>query len=147
METLYVRTITPEQARPIRSAILRPGYPSSYSIYPGDDNPDTFHAGAFIGDHLVGIATVFHENFPQLNLADGWRLRGMAVIPEYQRKGVGKALIDACLSYLLKIQGGMIWCNARLDAMPFYRAMGFQTLGEVFDIPESGPHTIAWREI
>ena len=144
---LLVRAIQVEQARPVRNAILRPGLPAETCVYPGDHASDTLHSGAFLQGRLVGVASVFREAAPFHPTENDWRLRGMAVHEEARRKGCGKALIEACLAHAKTYNGSILWCNARLSALPFYKALGFERIGNMFDIPESGLHYVLWRNI
>jgi hypothetical protein len=34
----------------------------------------------------------------------------------------------------------LLWCNARVPAVPFYREMGWAVVSEPFEIPTAGPH-------
>lgn len=147
MVPISVLSISAEQARPLRQAILRPGCPPELSVYPGDDHPLTFHAGVFLDGALVGVASLLLQPPPFAPGLHGWRLRGMAVVESARRKGAGKALVQACLAYALEQGAELVWCIARAGAAPFYRSLGFQENGEEFDIPESGPHWIMWREV
>src|SRR5690606_13479424 len=56
-----IRPISAAETRPLRSLVLRPGAPPETLVYPGDDHPEALHLGAFEGDRLVGIATVYPE--------------------------------------------------------------------------------------
>jgi predicted GNAT family N-acyltransferase len=40
---------------------------------------------------------------------------------------------------------GVIWCNARVPAIGFYRRGGFVAQGDVWEEPEIGPHVVMWR--
>lgn len=144
---LRIRQISSQDARTLRSRILRPNYPLEINVYPGDDANDTYHVGAFLDGILVGIASVFREPSPFQVDKDAWRLRGMAVEENTRRMGCGKVLVINCISYVVKKGGDLIWCNARVGSMPFYQALGFQAIGEEFDIAESGPHYVMWRKV
>jgi len=41
----------------------------------------------------------------------------------------------------------VLWCDARLKAVPFYASLGFQSLPEVYDVPNIGPHQFMWIHI
>jgi ribosomal protein S18 acetylase RimI-like enzyme len=71
----------------------------------------------------------------------------MAVEENTRRMGCGKVLVINCIRYVVKKGGDLIWCNARVGSMPFYQALGFQAIGEEFDIAESGPHYVMWRKV
>jgi GNAT superfamily N-acetyltransferase len=125
--------------------VLRPSRAPETLVYPGDDHPLALHAGAFQAGRLVGVASVAPEACPAAPELPGWRLRGMAALPEVQRQGYGAALIRACVAHIRSHGGAVLWCNGRTSALPFYRALGFQTYGEEFVIPETGPHYVLWR--
>ena len=40
--------------------------------------------------------------------------------------------------------GSYLWCNARLIAVPFYERMGLTAVGDLFEMPEIGPHYVMW---
>ena len=41
----------------------------------------------------------------------------------------------------------LLWCNARLVAVNFYKSLGFKINGELFDIVGIGPHYYMYKEI
>ena len=135
-----VRPIGAEETRPLRHAVLRPGWPWADTVYPGDDEPATLHLGAFDGDRLIGIASLYRE--PRPGRADGWRLRGRATAVEARGRGAGRALVAASLAHVASQGGGEIWCNARTPAVPFYAAAGLDVVSDEFEVPGIGPHVV-----
>ena len=135
-----VRPVSADDVRPLRQAILRRGQSWEETAYPGDGDPATFHLGAFDGDRLIGIASVYQE--PRPGRADGWRLRGMATAEDARGRGAGRALLAACVTHVAANGGGELWCNARTPAAAFYAAAGFAVLSGEFDIPGIGPHVV-----
>ncbi len=136
-----------EATRPIRQQVLRPGQPLDTTRYPSDQTPEAWHAGAFLGDDLIGIASIYREPPPGAADPDAWRLRGMAVLPEHQGRGYGRALVRACLDHLRAHGGNQLWCNGRVSALAFYQSLGFAPPGEIFDLPISGPHYLLVRPV
>lgn len=128
----------------LRARVLRPGAPFEESHFQGDDDAGTIHLGAFVKDEsganrCVGIASLFRDN--------GVRLRGMAVDFDWQRRGVGVALIRHAQRLIEQAKcdkqaDGEMWCNARLIAVPFYEKLGWKIEGEPFDIPDIGSHYV-----
>jgi len=142
-----VQPVSASRARPLREVVLRPGYPPERSIYPQDDLPLVLHAGALLKDELVGVATIFPEAPPWASIPNAWRLRGMAVLAPQRGLGIGKQLVRFCLEHIQSQGGSLLWCNARVTALPFYQGLGFQTIGDQFLSPESGPHYQMFRMI
>lgn len=132
--------ITSVETRAIRHAVLRPNGPAAGTIFPGDDEPGTFHAGLYDGDRLVAVASVYHVVPPGEEDRNAWRLRGMAVLPKFQNRGYGKKLLQACIVYVKGAGGSQLWCNARSGAKNFYQSAGFQAEGDIFELPQIGPH-------
>jgi GNAT superfamily N-acetyltransferase len=122
-------------------AVLRPGQPPDAALYVGDDAVASVHLGAYDGDELVGVASLYAESRPD-GPTPGWRLRGMATAPSHRRRGVGRAVLDACLRHAADEGGTEVWCNARLVAVPFYEAAGFEVVSDEFEIAGIGPHHV-----
>lgn len=146
-----LRRITAAEVRVLRSSLLRPFDPPAKLVYHGDDDADTLHVGAFDSGELVGIASVCREAPPADSDfgrgEDCWRLRGMATEPRVRGRGYGRSLLETCFAHVRTAGGLLLWCNARVVALGFYRHMGFVTRGEEFDIPPIGPHYVMTRRL
>lgn len=128
-----MREISAEETWPIRHEILRPGLPAETARFEGDHAPTTRHWGAFLGERLVGVASVMRE--------DGARLRGMAVLGRVQAKGVGRALLLEIQSWARKDSIPQVWCYARAEVEGFYLKLGFiREDDKSYDFPGIGPH-------
>ena len=125
-----IRKISAEEARPVRAAILRPGQPPEASVYPLDERSETLHVGAYTEGELVTVASIFNEPPPNKTNPQAWRLRGMVTLPQWQRRGYGRAVMGKCFGYIAEQGGTLLWCNARMDAIEFYRSLGFDTVGD-----------------
>lgn len=70
---------------------------------------------------------------------NGIKLERFAVLKQYRGKGVGEALVEACLSDLKPVRNNRkVYLHAQEHAVPFYEKVGFFTFGERFyecDIP------------
>jgi GNAT superfamily N-acetyltransferase len=158
-----IRPISAADTIAVRWPVLRPGFPRETAIFDGDDAATTLHFGAFADGGLVGVATLYPRRTARLpEVKDGtvvgvasvylipfpdrpgvspaYQLRGMATLPEVRGAGFGKALLDACVAAAREHGAGLLWCNARTSAVPFYEKNGWQTVGAEFDIPTVGPH-------
>lgn len=130
----------------LRQQVLRPKQRPEEQVYQNDNAPDVLHAGAFRNGTLIGIATVFRDAPPGETNPRAWCLRGMAVLPEMQGQGIGRALIEFCVAHV-RAQGGDLWCNGRTSARAFYESAGFRATGAEFDLPISGAHFVFRRHI
>ncbi len=139
-----IRPVTAEDIRPLRHRVLRPGQAFLATRYPGDDAG--VHLGAFDGDRLVGIASLYQEDRAG-GPAGGWRLRGMATDPDVRGAGFGAALLAACLQHGAGAGGSEVWCNARMAAVGFYLRAGFVVVSEEFDVPGIGAHVVMTRTV
>lgn len=142
-----VKQISSQQTYIVRQPVLRPGKPLESCIFDGDDLPQTIHFGVYLNEILLGIVSVFKVSNYNFENPDQYQLRGMAVMPEYQKKGLGDLLLNAAENYIAQQQGGLIWFNAREIAVGFYKKAGYKILGSMFDIPDVGPHYIMFKHI
>jgi predicted GNAT family N-acyltransferase len=63
----------------------------------------------------------------------------MAVLPEWRRQGVGRALMHALLEIATAQRVRCVVLHAQVQAISFYAALGFRIVGEEFE--EAGiPH-------
>ena len=120
---------------PLRWQVLRPGRPESAARFAEDVAPGSAHFAALTADGMViGCASVIEKD-------GGLQLRGMATAPEWQGRGVGRALLEAVQAHATT-RHLPLWCNARVSAVGFYEKSGWHTEGAVFDVPGVGPHFI-----
>ncbi|WP_240360710.1 GNAT family N-acetyltransferase [Pyxidicoccus caerfyrddinensis] len=136
------------ETRPLRHAVLRPHQSPNLVVYPGDEDVDTVHLGAYAAGRLVGVASLYREPPPDaLRTTTAWRLRGMAVDPTLRGSGHGAALLQACMVHARGQGGTLAWCNARATAAGFYRSLGFSPKGDPFELPGIGLHHFMWRAL
>jgi predicted GNAT family N-acyltransferase len=115
----------------LRDEILRAGLSPGDSVYAGDQSADTLHIGAFRDGHLVAVSTICRDSSGERR-SQAWRLRGMAVKPEFRNCGVGTTLARYCIAYAERSDAKFVWCTARMSTMTFYQNLGFSMVGEPF---------------
>ena len=71
----------------------------------------------------------------------------MATHPKFRRKSAATKLMEESFVLLKEKKCDILWCNARLVAVEFYKSLGFKIIGEIFDIPSIGPHYKMYRSI
>ena len=136
-----IRAITAGETVAIRWPVLRPGFARETAVFDGDDAAATMHFGAFDGERIAGVASIYLAPFPaQPEVSPTFQLRGMATLPEVRGAGFGKALLAACVAAAREKGAALLWCNARKGAADFYAKNGWQIVGAEFDIPTVGPH-------
>ena len=138
--TTKVRIITAAETWPLRLAVLRPGRLIEAAQFPGDDAHATRHFGAFRNENLLGIASLYLAEMPEQPGLSAFQLRGMATAPEVRGMGFGRALVDACITFTRENDAQLLWCNARVGAVGFYRKLGFEIVSGEFEILDVGPH-------
>ena len=135
-----VRQITAAETVSLRHAVLRPGRAVETALFAGDDLPTTRHFGAFREGQLLCVASLFDAELPEEPRMSAIQLRGMATAAEAQRTGIGRTLVLGCAEFAREKGAQLLWCNARVYAVGFYRKLGFQIVSEEFHIPDVGPH-------
>lgn len=122
----------------LRADELRSGMPPESARFPEDELPGTLHFGGYIRDELVCCLTLIEHKD---TIIPTWQLRGMATRKNMQRKGAGRTLLQFAEWYLRNRKTKLcIWCNARINAVPFYKNMGYRVISGSFDIPDIGIH-------
>lgn len=128
-----IKPVTIMDVLPLRDRILRANLHAGGSELRSDRNADTLHLGARFDRELIGISTIAREAPPNDQSKDVWRLCGMAVSANWRGHGVGTALAEECIDRAKLAAGRMVWCSARESAFGFYRGIGFELVGELYD--------------
>jgi len=147
-----IRALEPHETIPVRNSELRPGKPAEQCCFDGDQDSKTFHFGAARHDGgVIGVATVLCSDelrYKQFSSLRQFQLRAMAVASAFQRQGIGKSILMACLEEAAKRECQVFWCNARVVAVNFYRKSGFSILNDVpFNIEGIGPHHVMFKQL
>ncbi|GAB2857106.1 hypothetical protein GCM10027277_26890 [Pseudoduganella ginsengisoli] len=85
---------------------------------------------AWHGGHMIGVVRLCEEGGVTV-------LRGMQVLPEFQRQGVGRMLLEHCVPYLDR---DVAYCLPYTHLVQFYGQAGFATAA-----PEELPPFLAKR--
>ena len=144
---LKINKVKAEEIRSLRHSELRKGQDYSTTSYLKDYEDGTFHMACIVEDKIVTCATFYAEKSMKVKSNNAYRLRGMATDSNFQRKGYARNLMVESFKELEKRDCDMVWCNARLVAVNFYKSVGFKIIGELFDIEAIGPHYYMYKEI
>lgn len=137
---ISIKKITALETYSVRQPVLRKGRSIDSCRFDGDDLSTTFHLGIFSDNKLAGIATFLENTNKLFTEKKQFQLRGMAILKEYQKKGLGELLLKEGEAIILKKNGDRLWFNARELAVSFYKKNGFNIFGSAFNIPEIGLH-------
>ena len=142
---MKIKEITAEQTYELRKIELRKNMSLS-SQFSGDLDADTFHLGLFINNEIVSIVSFMRSDYKEFTEKQ-FQLRGMATKENYQGKGFGKMLITKSEELLKEKEVIIVWCNARIVALDFYKKQGFKIIGKEFDIPQIGGHFVMYKKL
>jgi predicted GNAT family N-acyltransferase len=143
LSALEFRPIRSTETHQLRHQILRPHQPLSECAYPYDDAPEARHIGCFSDGHLVGVGSMVPEAREDTTVPTSWRIRGMAVLQEMRGSGAGGKILQALIDYAsTQSVPAEIWCNGRSHVKGFYEHFGFVQHGDLFDLPQIGPHVL-----
>ena len=129
----------------LRQKILRPTLTKDNCKYDFDHDPSCLHLAYKIQNKIVTVASFYIESHPLLSAGTPFRLRGMATDTNFQGQGYGEKVILKAYEILETKKCDLLWCNARLRAIPFYQKLGFQAIGDVFEIEGIGPHKVMYK--
>lgn len=120
---ISIEQIRPELTWRLRQQVLYP----TQKLYDMelDEDQDGIHFGAFTDELLVGIISLFQKN-------KSFQFRKLAVLPEYQKMGIGNSLLNRVEEFTRAESGTVIWCNARTTAIGFYMKAGYVHTGKLF---------------
>lgn len=130
---IQIKTIHFSDTFHLRQSVMNPEKKITDMKRPRDEFAR--HFGAFYQGHIVGVASFYEEPHP-----NEWRIRGMATNEEYQRHGIGRKLIEYAFQEIKDVT--RYWCNSRIDVVPFYENLGFQSISDVTQVEGVGERVI-----
>lgn len=142
-----IKSVQSGSVRHLRHSELRKGQDFSTTSYQKDNHKDTIHMACIREDNIISCATFYPQNTNKLESINSYRLRGMATDSEFKRKGFGALLMRQSLLLLKNKGADLIWCNARIIAVSFYKALGFRIFGDIFNIKDIGLHYYMFKKI
>ena len=137
--------LQPEEIQQLRNEVLWPHKTFENCVLETDRLSTTFHFGVQIDGLTVATVTLQQEKSDKLQQEKQYRLRAMAVREGYRGQGIGDAIVEAGFNYLSELGVEVVWCDARVAALNFYRRLQFEELEEEYDIPIIGLHRFMWK--
>ena len=124
----------------IRKNVLWPHIKNGNYSIDSDNQKDTFHLGTFLDKKIISIGTFIKENNTKFNCNSQYRLRAMATHSNYRKINAGKTLFLKALDVLKNKNIELLWCDARIAAVEFYKSVNMKTLKGTYNIPSIGLH-------
>ena len=137
--------LSPEEIQQLRNEVLWPHKTFENCILETDRLSSTFHFGLKVDGLTVATVTLQQESSSKLPQETQYRWRAMAVREGYRGQGYGDAIVEAGLNHLRKLGVEVVWCDARVAALNFYRRLQFEELEEEYEIPIIGLHRFMWK--
>lgn len=144
---MRVQFIKAADTYPLRLKVLRPGGIEEDVHFANDRLEGAFHLGVSIGGHRICVGSFYPEAHPELSGWKQFRLRGMATHPDFQGQGAGGRSLRFAAEHLKAQHADLLWCNARIKAVPFYQRAGLVIHGEAFEIAGIGTHYVMYRRL
>jgi ribosomal protein S18 acetylase RimI-like enzyme len=137
--------LQPEDIQQLRNEVLWPHKSFEQCVLETDHLPSTFHFGVKVDGLTVATVTLQQEKNQRLQQEKQYRLRAMAVREGYRGQGFGDAIVEVGLNHLRELGVEVVWCDARVAALNFYRRLHFNELEEEYEIPIIGMHRFMWK--
>ena len=147
ISNFQVKEITARDCYPIRQQVLWQHKEIDQCGIAADLESSAFHLGVFHEDELVCIGSFFSQKNPNFREPNQYRLRAMATLPSFQKKGTAKLLLSLAFQKLRSDSQKILWCDARIVAVGFYERLGFLSYGESYEIPVIGAHYLMSKRI
>lgn len=120
---------TPEfdEALSLRYQVLREPLGLDYTAEQIVEEADDIHLACFHPQgQICGYASMQAAGEGQ------WKMRQVAVAPEFQKQGIGQALVAYAETMGQRLQWKAIVLHARETAIPFYEQQGYTITGDPF---------------
>lgn len=116
-----------DEALKLRYKLLREPLGMSYEIDDIVQETDQMHFGLYrlSTDTLLACASIIPEGAR-------WKMRQVAVSPEYQAKGYGRLLVLKLEQFAKASRAKEIYCHARMGVDNFYEKLQYHKIGEIF---------------
>lgn len=120
---------SPEQEASValRREILRTPLGLDYSAEYLREEANDIHLGAFLHDALIGVVLLRPLN------DDCVQMRQLAVRVSNQGQGIGTKLIAKAEDVARSRSARQMMLHARITAVPLYRKLGYERVGEPFE--------------
>lgn len=131
-----------EEVMSIRQRVLRPNGSISDTIVPADRSEYAAHFAAHLDAEVIGAVSIAPDPCPGKKDDNAYRLRGIAVLPQFHGQGIASALITQALAHVKPSRVQTVWAYARPQCATLLDKFGFVRCGNFFEMEETGPHIL-----
>lgn len=124
IDSLYIEQVIATRTWKLRQEVLYPE--GSLKDVMIDADFEGTHFAASVEGKIVGVISVFKLN------KGHYQFRKFAVLPQFQGYGIGTALFIAVFDFCRLWKGTLLFCDARVEAVPFYEKLGMHVKGAFF---------------
>ena len=111
----------------IREEILRIPLGLSFSKEELEEEASDIHIAGFSGETMIGTLVLSPQNKEII------RMRQVAVNSDYQKRGIGKQLVEFSENFVVKKGYKKMILHSREDVIPFYTKLGYSVFGDRFE--------------
>ena len=137
-ENISIKKISASQIQKARKIQLYSNLNSKHSKYDEDLLKSTIHLGLFIDGLLISGLTLIEKK--KKNNLESFQIRGMFTKKKFMNNSYGSRLLNYAVNLIFKEYSVFLWCNARKNAISFYKKNGFSEQGDFFLKEEIGLH-------
>ncbi|MFI5171482.1 MAG: GNAT family N-acetyltransferase [Chitinophagales bacterium] len=111
----------------LRYEILRRPLKLNFTSRQLAEEKNFYHLGYYYNNKLVACLMLVPENNGKM------KMKQVAVANEFQGKGIGAKLVLTSENFAKEKGFGIMYCHARDKAIPFYKKLGYHSVGEMFE--------------
>ena len=135
-EDFLIKKVSANYIKKFRIITLYKSNQRKFAFYKEDSRKTTEHFLLFKNKEVVSGLTLIKE--VEFNK---YQIRGMFTLKKFREMGYGSKLLKKLeLDNLNKSKSFLIWCNARIDAVDFYKKNNYKVVGKKFLIKNIGLH-------
>ena len=144
---ILVKKVKSTELLEIRSKVLRNSSNYEFCKFVGDNMKSSIHIGVFNDKKIIGGVSLIKNNSNYKNLTNCYQLRGMCVLKDFQKKGIGIKMLIEAEEICRNLSVNYIWMNAREKATGFYTKFNYKSLGDAFIIQGIGLHSFFYKKL
>lgn len=135
-EDFLIKKVSASYIKKFRIVALYKPNQRKLAFYREDSRKTTEHFLLFIDKKVVsGLTLIKDVEFNK------YQIRGMFTLPKFREMGYGSKLLKKIeFDNLNKSKSFLIWCNARIEAVDFYKKNNYKVVGKKFLIKNIGLH-------